>query len=385
MTYSKDTKNIVLKSLLEGKTPKEISEGAGAPCLSTIYRWRNEAGLKLLEKIVLEALPKVQNSARKNWAKKDYSDEQKKDWEKKKEILNKKWGDIRGYKPNNIEYIESVAREKYHGETLEDKEHLEIYQLNGSARTKKIGPQDSELKLTAQDHIFPHSHIPMELRGESYNPINVREGNAAINGFIRDCIDPVFKKGEKTISHETAEMLNKYNLKEVPPPKGYASFKYWEDRIVTSNMVTKLPQSSGGSFEAPELGILDGPKSIVSMKAYSVPLYKINSSAGIIDIARLPNKQATNNADGIRNKTSANWEKNVAHDSNTSNLSIERKEDTVLATSNKDEITSLLEQFLALTLDKDEIDNLLEEFSTMIIDEDYIIDLLGQFSAMTIQ
>lgn len=47
------------------------------------------------------------------------------------------------------------------------------------------------------------------------------------------------------------------------------SFKYWEDRIVTSNMVAKLPRSPGRSFEDPELGILDGYKNPTSMKAYN--------------------------------------------------------------------------------------------------------------------
>ncbi len=279
MTYSQTDRDKVLKSLLQGKNVKEISDSnGGKPSKATIDRWIKD-GIICSKPAKSDPLVKIHKTGRDEWGIKDYRTKEQQKGNKKKLEYEENWRGVEGYKPKSLTFIESAAREKYHGSSLEDELHLGVYQLQGSPRTKKVGIAKSLIKLTSQNHIFPDTRITKS--DESYDPKNIREGNAVINNYISARIDPVFEGGGKAISESTAKMLNKYNLKNTALDK-HITFKYFGDRIATSNMVKKLPVSAGGAFEDPEPGILDGINE-PSKKAYSVPLYKINTKAGIID------------------------------------------------------------------------------------------------------
>jgi hypothetical protein len=287
MAYSQDVKDKVLNLLLKGKTAKQISnKNGGEPSESTIKRWiKNEIIDFDINNVTLKQTPSAstgnKSTSRKEWGLNKYSKKHKEQGTNEKELREDLWEDVDNYKSALKDFVESAARREYHGSTLEDKLHLGIYQVHTKGvttpRTKQVG------KLTSQDHIFPHSK--MKNHEDSYHPENIREGHALFNIYIKAKIDPVFiscKKG-KAISKSTADMIQKYNLEN--SLKDHVSFKYFNDRIVTSNMVKKLTVSTGKSFEAPDPGILNGPKKDVSIKAYSVPLYKINTAAGIIDVS----------------------------------------------------------------------------------------------------
>lgn len=305
MTYSQETRDIVLGLLQTGNSVASISRSfEEKPSAGTIYtwqkQWRLEGVLEVGDRVAHESPVRVQ------WKPSDYDDENNK---KAKTLIleaKKLWGAIKEathnkyiYDPKFDDFSESLVREGYHGKTIEDTLHLGIYQIKPikttQVRTKKIGGKTE--KLTSQDHIFPHSKMTDEK--ESYNPENVREGNAKYNAALAQYyLDPIFCDNGKSLSQSTIDIIRKYNLMPVKTIKDFngnrdklkkylkqeVKFKYTEDdRIITSNMVTKLDTTSIGSFEAPELGIMDGPQNKRSIKAYSVPLYKLATRSGIID------------------------------------------------------------------------------------------------------
>ena len=296
MKYSQDVSDKVLKLLLLGKTPKEISLEkwitSKTPAKSTIVKWIKEGVIDFnINDVTLKQTSSAstgnKSTSRNEWGICKYSKEHQQKGAKEKKSSEDLWEDVDNYQPHVKDFVESAARREYHGSTLEDKLHLGIYQVHTKTattpRTKNVG------KLTSQNHIFPHSKI--KNHEDSYHPENIREGHALFNMHIGAKIDPIFCKQGKTtdktisgeaISKSTAEMIQKYNFKDF---NDHVSFIYSNGRIVTSNMVKNLDKCGGGSFEAPDLGILNGYKKAVSMKAYSVPLYKISTSAGIIDIA----------------------------------------------------------------------------------------------------
>jgi hypothetical protein len=245
---------------------------------------------------------------RQIWSIKDYSEMEIKKGKQVNKECRELWSKEKipkGYvcKPKNLDFIESIAREKHHGNSFENKLHLGIYQVKQEGtiqvRTKVIN--NKHIDLTSQNHIFPDSQI--KDKTNSYHPENTREGNATFNKYINNKIDPIFSDNCKSLSNSTVEMIKKYNMAPLKTLKDFngdkslfekhlkdalkchISFKYNEDdRIVTSNMIVQFTKSHRGFYEAPEQGIMDGQKTI-SVNAYSVPLYKIDTSAGIIDIS----------------------------------------------------------------------------------------------------
>ena len=300
MRYSNDIRNKALELLATGLKATDVarsmqsdSNSEKTPSAATIRKWKHESE-------AVSPSP-VESHERKAQIMKDHDVEVK--VKANAEIINaqKIWqinSEKYVYKPKTLEVADSIAREQYHGKTLENKLHMGIYQIKPrgteQVRTKKIG--DKELKLTSQDHIFPHSNIKNSK--DSYNPENIREGNAVYNNFLSNHLDPMFCDNGRSISKSTADMLIKYSLTPLKTSKDFenekaqkkyiknqSTFKYTDNgNIVSSNMVTDLDKSMNSSFEAPELGLLDGPNNIISARAYSVPLYKLDSNAGILDV-----------------------------------------------------------------------------------------------------
>jgi hypothetical protein len=305
MTYSQEIRNTILDLLKAGHTAESISRNyEGHPSAGTIGRWkkewRKEGILEAGDRVIHESPVRVQ------WKPSDYDNESNKKAKKLWLESKKLWDSIQAttnnkyiYKPKLDAFAESIAREKYHGKTIEDTLHLGIYQVTpinkSQVRTKKI--DGKTVKLTSQNHIFPNSK--MEDGKESCNPENVREGNAKYNAALAQFyLDPIFCDNGQSLSKSTIDIIREYNLTAVKTIKDFngnrnmfkkylkqeVKFRYTEnDRIITSNMVIKLDMTPKGFFEAPELGIMDGPQNNRSIKAYSVPLYKLATRVGIID------------------------------------------------------------------------------------------------------
>ena len=309
MAYSEDTRNHILDLFKANHSAAAISrilhtEAAEVPGYATILKWRksweNDGSLTTTK----NPSERVEASPRKEKDVGDYSLEEMTEAKLKIQEAKKIWhldNEKCEYNPTSLDFVESINRAKYHGETIEHKLHLGIYQIKPKGttqvRTKKIN--DKVVKLTSQDHIFAHSRFDEASQNDSYSPENVREGNALYNKFLNYHIDPVFCNDKHDLSKSTKMILSKYNLKPLKTAKDFkdtkelkkylkqqCAFKYTDDdRIIGSNMVSELTKSAKGSFEAPELGILDGPNNITSVRAYSMPLYKLDSNAGILDRA----------------------------------------------------------------------------------------------------
>jgi|GEM_PF-3161780 len=304
MAYSIEIRNAVLELLLSGESAASVSRAYNNhPAASTILGWRKcwvqEGQIEGKEKV-------VQSPQRRQWSLKDYQDDDRNDSQKARAECKKSWNlkellgenDNVEYNPSSLDFCASHARGKIHGDTIEDRLHLGVFQIrpkgSGQVRIKEIGAV--RIKLTSQDHIYPHSH--MEVAKDSNHPTNIREGNAIYNSKIGNRIDPVFNYNGKSLSNSTVSILKQYSIKPLKTLgdfdgdcrkykqylKQEPTFKYTDQgKIVSSNLVSGLEKNTKGSYEAPELGIMNGPMHTGSLKAYSVPLYRIDSSAGILD------------------------------------------------------------------------------------------------------